>query len=307
MRIRWYDRALIALSALVPTALGALLFLVGIKSPDSVYNFGIKLAQAFLGLKVVHAIRDGAWYITATLLVAGLLLVVWGLRQLFSLLPKSQRESFFNATEMEHGKLSISLQALEHLVTKCIDDHPEFADCRIRITGDEDKARVSIRATLASGVSMPKATAALQKEIVNYLSDCAGIPVSGVNVIVEDTRQNPALPTPAPIAALPSSAPQIEPAALAVDFAAPSEPAHTEPAPVVDPDDIPAARFDESPAPREEPSIDAAIESVAESALEQGGSDAEYVGGDEKSEIELENSKEYLTDDPQQGESHYES
>ena len=209
MKIRWFDRLLITLSALLLLALGALLVMTGIRVPEAVYAFGIKLIQAFLGLKAVHWVRSGAWYSIAALILGGALIIAWGLRLLSSLLPKRERRTVFNASRLEHGNLSIALQALEHLVTKCVADHPEFTDARIRISGDDEKAAVTIRAALLSGVSMPKATAELQQQIVSYLSECAGIPVSGVHVIVEDTRHNPALPPPVPALAI--AAPPIIP------------------------------------------------------------------------------------------------
>jgi hypothetical protein len=124
----------------------------------------------------------------------GAALIVWAIRQIISIIPKKTRQSFFNAKQMENGKLSISLTALEHLVNRCLSNHTEFANSHVRIFGDEDKARVSIRSSIIGGASMPKSTSALQKEIVDHLNDYAGITVKSVDVVVEDTRLPGQLP-----------------------------------------------------------------------------------------------------------------
>ncbi|GHU73629.1 hypothetical protein AGMMS49992_12860 [Clostridia bacterium] len=210
MRIRWYDRVLIALSGLILLALGLLLIMTGLHAPKPVYDFGIKLAQAFMGLSVVHAIREGVWFALAALLVGGLLLALWGIRQWISLIPKRQKEQFFAATQIDRGTLTIARPALEHLVQKCVAEHPEMTVSKTTITSDADKATIRLRATMRSGVSMPKVTAALQKEIIAYLSECAGIAVSSVQVIVDDTTPPLMLPESVPIVttqkALPGSA-----------------------------------------------------------------------------------------------------
>ncbi|MDR2657906.1 MAG: alkaline shock response membrane anchor protein AmaP [Oscillospiraceae bacterium] len=187
MRIRWYDRVLIALSGLLLLALGLLLIMTGIHEPKPVYDFGIKLTQAFLGLTVVHWIREGLWYVLAVMIAAGLAISLWGVRQWISLIPRRKHETFFAATQIDRGTLSIARPALEHLVQKCVSEHPEMSVSKINISSENDKAMVRMRATMRSGVSMPKATAALKKEIVEYISECAGIEVSNVQVIVEDT------------------------------------------------------------------------------------------------------------------------
>ncbi|MDR1262984.1 MAG: alkaline shock response membrane anchor protein AmaP [Oscillospiraceae bacterium] len=187
MRIRWYDRVLIALSGLLLLALGLLLIMTGLHAPKPVYDFGIKLTQAFLGLTVVHWIREGMWYVLAVTIAAGLAFSLWGVRQWISLIPKRKHETFFAATQIDHGTLSIARPALEHLVQKCVSEHPEMSVSKINISNESEKAMVRLRATIRSGVSMPKATAALKMEIVKYISECAGIEVSNVQVIVEDT------------------------------------------------------------------------------------------------------------------------
>ena len=163
MRVRWFDRLLIAISALLLITLGAFLIL-SVFPQTHVYSVGLSVFNALNWFAVSRGLAGGTWYVIAAVIVIGLALLAWGIRQIFSLIPVKQRQSFFNATDLPNGRLSISLTALEHLVNKCIGNHTEFVDSHIKITGDEDKARVAIKSTITGGISMPKSTEALQKE-----------------------------------------------------------------------------------------------------------------------------------------------
>ncbi|MDR1598851.1 MAG: alkaline shock response membrane anchor protein AmaP [Oscillospiraceae bacterium] len=209
MRIRWYDRVLIALSGLLLLALGTLLVMTGLREPKVVADLGIKIIQAPFGFAAAQSIRAGAWYTLAALIASGLVLALWGIRQWISLIPKRQREAFFTATEVERGTLTIARPALEHLVRKCVAEHPEMTVSKIHISSENEKATVRLRATMRSGVSMPKVTASLQKEIISYMSECAGVSVASVQVIVEDTT--PPLLLPEGAAAQRAALPQPEP------------------------------------------------------------------------------------------------
>ncbi|MDR0397046.1 MAG: alkaline shock response membrane anchor protein AmaP [Oscillospiraceae bacterium] len=207
MRIRWYDRVLFALSGLLLFALGALLVMTGLREPKAVSDLGVKLIQVPFGFAAAQSIRAGEWYALTALIGSGLILALWGVRQWISLIPKQRREAFFTATEAERGTLTIARPALEHLVHKCVAEHPEITVSKINIVSENDKALIRLRATMRSGVSMPKVSSALQKEIISYMAECAGISVSSVRVIVEDTTppllpddsrpsRRPALPQP---------------------------------------------------------------------------------------------------------------
>ncbi|MDR2504860.1 MAG: alkaline shock response membrane anchor protein AmaP [Oscillospiraceae bacterium] len=193
MRIKWYDRLLIAVSSVILLALGAFVILTAYQVPP-IGDVGARLIMTLRVPGLTYGVTSWTWITIAIMTVIGVVLIVWAIRQIISIIPKKTRQHFYNAKEMENGRLSISLTALEHLVTRCLSNHTEFANSHIRITGDEDTARVSIRSTITGGASMPKSTAALQKEIVDHLSDYAGITVKSVDVIVEDTRLPGQLP-----------------------------------------------------------------------------------------------------------------
>ena len=292
MKIRWYDRLLVTISALLLITLGAFLIMTVFPS-TGMYSVGQDVFNAFGWNAVSNGLASGNWIVIASLIVVGLLLIAWGVRQILSLAPKKKRQSFFNATELPHGRLSISLTALEHLVNKCIGNHTEFTDSHIRITGDEDKAKVAIKSTITGGISMPKSTEALQKEIVSHLGEYAGIQVSAVDVVVEDTRLNTQLPAYEPKRLTeaervePIAEPYIEPI-LESDFRQARY--------AVMPDETPqpaaqnareeaedeAANIDTPVEYKDEPTIEDAIESVAAARLEDEDKGEDESGEDGK-------------------------
>jgi hypothetical protein len=219
MKTRWFDRLLIALSGVLLFALGAFLLLLGIRQPAPVFEVGRKLTQSLFGLTAARTLQAGHWYIIALLVAAGLLLMAWALRQLYTPFARPKKQAYFNASAIQNGSLQISLQALEHLVSRCLAQHPELMETRTSIHGEGDAVNIRLRATLRAGVRMPEIADALQQEIQEYLSECAGIRVSGVKIIVEDTQPGPdeprllpegtakALPHPEPAPAAPPEPP----------------------------------------------------------------------------------------------------
>lgn len=191
MKLRWYDRLLIALSAVALLSIAVLAFATGVGYPERLYDIGSDIVAAVFG----H-FSPSSWIAGALAILAAVVLFAWALRLIIAILPFKRKETFFNAVQNDDGKLSISLEALESLVRKCVDGHAEFSDSNIVIIGGDEKATVSIRTSMTSGVSMPKLTAMLQNEVKAYLRECAGVNLSGVDIIVEDTKALPAAPPP---------------------------------------------------------------------------------------------------------------
>ncbi|MDR3050654.1 MAG: alkaline shock response membrane anchor protein AmaP [Oscillospiraceae bacterium] len=103
-------------------------------------------------------------------------------------LPKRKsRASSFALQQTEHGTLKISVRALEHLVQKCIDQHPELTAVSSSIHSDEETVRVDLRVTLQADINIPLAIASLQKQIKQYIEACSGVEVDEVRVFVEAT------------------------------------------------------------------------------------------------------------------------
>ena len=116
---------------------------------------------------------------------------------------KKKRSSNFAFQQNETGMVRISLKALEALVHRCLNQHPELKVISSSLFSDEESVRVDVHITLQSDISMPLAISALQKQITRYLEACSGVVVDEVRVFVDgtmapnaDTMKSPyAIPT----------------------------------------------------------------------------------------------------------------
>jgi len=206
MKMKWYDRVLVALSGILLTALGFFLFLAGVGVPSGPYNWIANASEVLIGPNFTTAVRSGQWYIIVFFLCTGLLLMAWGIRLLVVPFLRARREAYFSAPNVQNGSLKISLQALEHLITKSLIKHPELTDNRIRISGNDAAIRVRLQTIMQTGVHIPKLTEQVREDISSYLMTCAGIQVSDVDIVVEDTKPGPDLPELIkPVAAAPKT------------------------------------------------------------------------------------------------------
>ena len=182
MKIRVLDRLLVALAGLVLLALCA----------------GI-VAQVFCNVPVTELLS--AWVsgteTTALIIYAAvaLALLLVGLYCFFMLFRHKKGKRGFVTQQAEGGELSISLKAMEALTHQCVDSHPEMKLNAMRIEPEKDGVTVKVHITLASGVSIPLAVGALQKQIRTYLTSCSGVDVKEVCVQV-DTSADQAKDSP---------------------------------------------------------------------------------------------------------------
>ncbi|MDR0928840.1 MAG: alkaline shock response membrane anchor protein AmaP [Oscillospiraceae bacterium] len=176
MTLKWYDRALIALSGLVLAALGVLLALLG---------SGLLSAEAF-GLDIW---LGTGWQWMPILCAAGALLMAWGLRLIWRQLIPARGGAYYSLGGAgEAGGVQIAVQALDHLVRKSLGTHPEILTSHIRIGGREDAMQITLRLTLRTGVRIPALVAQVRQEIKAYVEDCAGVTVQQIEIIVESTK-----------------------------------------------------------------------------------------------------------------------
>ena len=171
MRIKLWDRLLSALAGLMIVALGVglLLFAVGVL-PVQIDLIAWE-KQLVLWQRVVLAVAS------ALLLFIGVHCV--------TLLFRTKREKGFILQHTEYGDLSISMTAMENMVHKCVDTHSELKVNSTRIRHNHDNVIVELRISLASGVNIPIAVGALQKQIKQYITSCSGVDVKEVRVSVE--------------------------------------------------------------------------------------------------------------------------
>lgn len=171
MKIRIWDRLLTALSGLllVLAGLGLLVFGIGI--------FPIKLDPAVL---------EGPFTLwqRAIIVLAALLLIALGVHGI-GLLLRRRKEKGFVIQQTEFGDMSISMNAMETMVRKCVDAHEELSADSTHIYHGRDGVMVDLKITLRSGVNIPLTVNALQKQIKQYITSCSGVDVQQVRVMVE--------------------------------------------------------------------------------------------------------------------------
>ncbi|MCL1963990.1 MAG: alkaline shock response membrane anchor protein AmaP [Firmicutes bacterium] len=177
MNLRWYDRVLIALSGLLMACLGVLTTLVGVGvvRPDS---FGFDVWPG------------NSWQWTSILVLAGLLLLAWGawlmVRPFIGEGDISGR--YYTLQNQEAGDVHISVQALDHLVHKVIGAWPQILSAHVRITGQENAMRITLRASIQANVRIPELIDKVRAQIKRYVEECAGVKVESVTVIIVSTK-----------------------------------------------------------------------------------------------------------------------
>lgn len=120
------------------------------------------------------------------LVAAAAVLVILALRLIaVTLPPKKKRSSNFALQRNENGMVRISVKALEALVQRCLNQHPEIKVVSSSLSSDEECVRVDVHVALQSDISMPLAISSLQKQIKRYLEACSGVKVEEVRVFVD--------------------------------------------------------------------------------------------------------------------------
>lgn len=168
MKIRFWDRVMLFLCALALVLAGAYL-----------------IAQSVLLLTMseppMPTARIWMWGQGA----AGVLLAVLG-AYLFAFPGKFFRHKRdFVIQQTEIGELRIAVTAIENLVQKCIDVHPEIHVVSMHVRNNREGVVIDLRIALANNISIPLAVASLQKQIKQYLSASSGIDVKEIQVSVE--------------------------------------------------------------------------------------------------------------------------
>lgn len=172
------DRILIFIIAILMLvfAAGAVLLTLGMIPMDWI-TWAVTFAQSGIVAKVI---------IWAIALVAAL----YALGLIGIILPgRSKHKKPFATIYSENGAVNISVKAIESLVQKCLQAHPEIAVVSSAIRSDGDSVRITLHITLLEDISIPLAVSALQKEIRQYVQSCAGVEISDVRVFVDTVKK----------------------------------------------------------------------------------------------------------------------
>lgn len=101
--------------------------------------------------------------------------------------PKKKKDLTYTVQHAENGELKISLEAISHLVNKCIEQHQELSSVQSKITSNEESVTVELHVTLSTDINIPMAVTALQKEIKQYVEATSGVHVDEIRVVVDST------------------------------------------------------------------------------------------------------------------------
>lgn len=198
MKIKLFDRILSALLALILLCGAA----------------GI-VAQLFFNVPIVEKVNSvfqnpDSLLKKAILIAAFVILFILALYCLSVLFRHKKKNSRFLTQTTEGGELDISLEALNNLVGKCIEQHPEVTTEKIILDNEKNCLSVKIIGNVAGGISIPLTVSQLQKQIKQYVTACSGVEVKEVRVIVrssgEDAKDAPfAIEAPAMVPRLKAS------------------------------------------------------------------------------------------------------
>ena len=227
MRLRIADRILVAIAGLLLLAICA----------------GI-VAQMFFSVDLVslavRAFSSDAPQVRWGLIGLAAVFLLLGGYCVMVLFRHRRRKDKFILQKNDSGELAISVKALEHMVQKCVDQHPEMDIQHLYLENRKDGLLIRLRGSVAGGISIPLTVEALQKQIRQYVTACSGVEIKGIRVQIESSggdaadapftiappAAKPLLKEPAPetAAVYPAEAPAAAPEAAAVSEPAPVEP-----------------------------------------------------------------------------------
>ena len=152
MKIRIADRVLVALAGLVLLTVCA-----GVVAQ---VFFDAKIIDTAGLLGAVFTAEEGKLPLIVIGVAAALLLI--GLYCVCMLFRRRRGKKGFVMQQTENGELAIAIKAMEGLVHKCVECHPELKLVHTHLEPGKDGVTVDLRIALASGVSIPLAVGALQ-------------------------------------------------------------------------------------------------------------------------------------------------
>ncbi len=149
------------------------------------------VAQSFFRVNVVGFVQrilttEKTWG-KILLAVAALALLLLGFRCLAILFRHRRKNDRFIMQKTDNGELAISLNALDNMVEKCLEQHPELSVQDVHLENRKDGLLIRIQGITAGGISIPLTVEALQKQIIQYVTACSGVEIKGIRVMIEST------------------------------------------------------------------------------------------------------------------------
>lgn len=181
MKIRLRDRLMAGLIGFLFILAALAVAVEGYTNPSLIAGIASRLAS-----------RTALWTIVRVAMVAlSLAISVWCVLLAF----RREQKKDFVTQRTDGGELSIAISAIEHLVQQCVDTHAEIQMSDMKVKSHRDGVRILLSISLGSGVSIPLAVTALQKQIEQYVTECTGVEVWEVCVQVDSTSAENVAPS----------------------------------------------------------------------------------------------------------------
>jgi hypothetical protein len=174
MKMRWVNRALELLGGLVLVALAVCLLLSGI----AVVRNG-----SFSIDSMLHELRNNLFlFVVAVvlLMILGLLLVFFAVRK--------KRGRYYAVQTNDTGSVQISIQAIDHMVHRCLQRYTEISLGHVHIGGQHDAVIIRLRMAVRSDVYIPELVSEIRRDVKEYVESCSGVKVERVEVMVDATK-----------------------------------------------------------------------------------------------------------------------
>ncbi len=174
MKLRVADRILVALAGLLILSACAAV-----------------VAQAFFQVDVIgfvsRVFTSQSLKARAAVICGAVLCLLLGGYCFFVLFRHRSRRDKFVQQKNDSGDLNISIKALENMVAKCLEQHPEIKVNSIFMQNQRDGLIIDLRGSVAAGVSIPLTVEAAQRQIKQYVTACSGVEIKNISVQIDSS------------------------------------------------------------------------------------------------------------------------
>ena len=176
MKMKWFDRVLLALVLIVFIGVG-------------VFAIGIALGPLRPLFESFYALMtNGLWVNVLILSAVGLVMLLAALRVLYASCAHKSAPAPTTVLlkTTDNGTIRIAVSAVDSMVQRAARSAPSVRDLTSRILVlDNDALAIQLRVTFAPDAMLTEATTQVQNDVKDYVQTHAGVPVLEVQVFVE--------------------------------------------------------------------------------------------------------------------------
>lgn len=176
MKMKWFDRLLLALVVII---------FVGL----SVFILGIGVGPLRAPYEDFYALMTNGLLINSIIMVVvGLVMLVLALRVIYACCAKRSAPApttvLLKTTDC--GTIRIAISAVDSMVQRAARNAPSVRDLTSRvITTPNEELAIQLRITFAPDTELAAATVKVQEDVKDYVQKHTGVPVQEVQVFVE--------------------------------------------------------------------------------------------------------------------------